>query len=318
MNAYRSGATELTAALRDAWVIIPVHNRKNITLDCLCELRRGRCWKRINVVIIDDGSTDGTAEAIQRAFPTVHLLKGDGSLWWGGSIKAGMEYALNRGGEVLIWLNDDIHLDLGAIELITRRVATDPDTLLGGMIRPSESIEYHSTVNGRKQPYTTRWKKTRFGLIPQPYESTLNIQPSDALSGRFTAVHRRVVDEIGLPDVEKFPQNYCDHDYTYRAKEAGFNLGIYTPATGEDIDASPYRSRISSAQSLESVLKDSLFAHRKTGRSYLEQLRRDRRFVNGPWPVVVLAMIYSIVKISGGLGLKFLLTLLLDNHRLTD
>lgn len=306
------------SVLEDTWVVIPVHDRREITLSCLSELRDGEDWDALNVVVVDDGSTDGTAAAIRDEFPSVHLVDGDGTLWWGGAVRAGMEYALDRDGEIVVWLNDDVYPDPGAVEALASRVAASPDALLGGLIRPTDDIEFHSTVNGRKQPYTTRWKKTRLGLVPREYDPTREVQPSDALSGRFTAIHRRVVEDIGLPDDETFPQNYCDHDYTYRAKEAGFDLGIYTPATARDTDASPYRSRISPAHSFEKVLKDSLYARRKTGRSYLEQFRRDRRFVDGPLPVVALAMAYHALKISGGLALKLLLALLSSDHRLRE
>jgi GT2 family glycosyltransferase len=53
------------------YILIPVHNRKAITLTCLATLQRHGDLDRYQVVVIDDGSTDGTAEAIQTSFPSL-------------------------------------------------------------------------------------------------------------------------------------------------------------------------------------------------------------------------------------------------------
>jgi GT2 family glycosyltransferase len=301
--------------LADTWVILPVHNRRDITLACLGELRSGQAWAQLNVVVIDDGSTDGTGEGIRERFPSVHVLEGDGSLWWGGGIRRGLAYAMDRDAEVFVWLNDDVYPDPGSVERLAARVAEGPERVLSGMVRPDEPLPYHSTVDGERQGYTTRWRKTRTRVVPTVYEPTLEVQPCDALSGRFVGIHREVVEAIGLPDDETFPQNYCDHDYTYRATEHGFGVGVYTPATAWDTDASPYHSRISAERAFLPVLKDALFASRYTGRSFLDQYRLDRRFVDGSPLLVALVVVFHAAKICAALGIKLVLTLLSGRHR---
>src|SRR5262249_30819112 len=75
--------------------VIPVHNRIDETRACLLCLKR-EDYPRLAVVVIDDGSTDGTAEAIAREFPHVTLLHGDGTLWWTGAMVLGVRHVLRH------------------------------------------------------------------------------------------------------------------------------------------------------------------------------------------------------------------------------
>src|SRR4051794_31461687 len=60
-------------------IVAPVHNRKNITLQCLRSISRLNSeGLDISVVIVDDGSTDGSSAEINSEFPTVDVVKGDG------------------------------------------------------------------------------------------------------------------------------------------------------------------------------------------------------------------------------------------------
>jgi len=92
-------------------VIIPVFNRRETTLKCLGLLKNNVLIPNnslINIIVVDDGSTDGTAAAIKLAFPDVKILNGDGNLWWTGAINMGVEFALSQDFDYLLTrLNDD-------------------------------------------------------------------------------------------------------------------------------------------------------------------------------------------------------------------
>lgn len=66
-------------------IIIPVHNRLNFTIDCLNSLKKQDIYNQFNLIVVDDGSTDGTSEYLKKNFPEVKILNGDGSLYWGGA-----------------------------------------------------------------------------------------------------------------------------------------------------------------------------------------------------------------------------------------
>ena len=80
-------------------IVIPVHNRKQYTRDCLHSLQK-QTISSYRVIIVDDGSTDGTREMLRREFPEVIVLTGDGNLFWTGQLLEEDDTIFNHFGEI--------------------------------------------------------------------------------------------------------------------------------------------------------------------------------------------------------------------------
>ncbi len=106
-------------------IVIPVHNRKYLTNKCLNSLQR-QTYKNFNIIVIDDGSTDGTSKMIQNDFPGVILLHGDGNLWWTGATNMGCRYAIENGAKYILTLNDDVIVKHDYIEKMIYAVTPIP------------------------------------------------------------------------------------------------------------------------------------------------------------------------------------------------
>jgi GT2 family glycosyltransferase len=75
------------------YVVVPVYNRKPLVerfLQCMSE----QTFRNFTVIIVDDGSTDGTAAMIEEKFPDVQILHGDENLWWTGATNIGVRHAM--------------------------------------------------------------------------------------------------------------------------------------------------------------------------------------------------------------------------------
>lgn len=116
---------------KSASIIIPVHNRKEITIKCLQHLKQCGDLQQYHTIVIDDGSTDGTAEAINQFYPEVTILTGDGDLWWTGAIALGMKYAIEQQAEYIIWLNDDCLPAKGSLATLLHFLKTHPNAIAG-------------------------------------------------------------------------------------------------------------------------------------------------------------------------------------------
>ena len=101
------------AGLRIA-AVMAVHNRRDLTLACLDSLRAQQlAGGTLDVFVLDDASTDGTAAAVLERHPDVRLLRGDGQLYWNGGMRRAFGEAMAGDYDYYLWMNDDTELDDG-------------------------------------------------------------------------------------------------------------------------------------------------------------------------------------------------------------
>ena len=103
-------------------IIISIHNRLKYTKRCLHCLNDASKKYLVDLIIIDDGSSDGSFSWIKRNYPEAYLIKGDGNLWFGRSTQMGINYALskNRYDYILILNNDTFMLE-GSIDKMVEK-----------------------------------------------------------------------------------------------------------------------------------------------------------------------------------------------------
>lgn len=96
------------------------HNRKSKTLATLESLFQQRSIDEIGhkVYLVDDGSTDGTSQAVQQKYPQVKLFSGDGNLFWNGGMRIAFSEAMKDEPDYYLWLNDDTVLASEALNTL--------------------------------------------------------------------------------------------------------------------------------------------------------------------------------------------------------
>lgn len=205
-------------------ILITCHNRKDKTVSCLDSIQRtiSPCEERISpkVFLVDDGCTDGTADAVRGAgysFP-VHIIEGDGNLFWNGGMILAWKEALRTGGfDGYLWINDDITMlpefwpDLLTTDDYCRR-----NYGRGGIYVGSTKDSQTGRLTYGGFFYNNKWTLEDRFVIPDGE----HIQPCEAAHGNITYVAHDVVESRGILD-SRYWHGGSDHDYTYLANKAG-------------------------------------------------------------------------------------------------
>ena len=188
-----------------------------VTLNCLKQLTAFD-QPQWHIIIVDDGSTDGSSEAIRKDFPHVTILEGDGNLFWTGAIELGMRHAIASGADCCVWINDDMTLKAESINTLVD-FSIENNALVsaqGTIVREDLGIWFFPALI-----------KDSKGLTYQEINPLSKIPYiSDTTRGNLVAIPKSVIDQVGYPDGKNIPHVGGDSDYGLRVTAA--QLRCYT------------------------------------------------------------------------------------------
>ena len=193
------------------FVLLPVHNRQQVTRKFMGSLG-AQTYQSLRLIVIDDGSTDGTAAMIKQLRPDAEIVKGDGNWWWGGCMQRGYQWLLKhdpRQEDIVLIANDDIIFSSNFIEKAVAALVGEQSALLGAQLQDS--------ATGRVLESGVHADLRRFSFRAAESAQEINCLPARALLLRWADMRR-----IGGFHPLLLPHYWADYEYTLRA----FRLGI--------------------------------------------------------------------------------------------
>jgi GT2 family glycosyltransferase len=194
------------------FVLLPVHNRRSLTVRFVAQLR-DQTDRGFRLVLIDDGSTDGSASAVEEIIPETVVLRGNGNLWWGGSLQRGYEWIRDRrpsGRDLVLIVNDDTQIE-SAFLATGRRILSEHERslVLAQLHDESDALE---EVGARVD-----WRSLQFHGVLDP--AAVNVFSTRGLFLRAT-------DFVALGGFHPrlLPHYASDYEFTIRAAKRGYSL----------------------------------------------------------------------------------------------
>jgi len=240
-------------------IVTPVFNRKEFTQNYLLALQQ-QTDKNFKVIIVDDGSTDGTSEMIKKDFPEVILLKEKGDLWWAKATNIGVRYALKEDTDYIMTLNDDTLPNEDFIEKMYYWIEKEPNILLGALAIENETGEI---VYGGEMHHWSNGKST-YLLDLLSEDEYMGIHKVNIFPGRGLLTPSIVFQKIGFYDSKNFPQTMADNDFAFRAVNHGYDIYINYDAKIKIFSNESAVSNIWKTRSLKNYF-DHLFNKRGGG-----------------------------------------------------
>jgi GT2 family glycosyltransferase len=207
-------------------VIILNWNGYEVTRDCLASLQESN-YASFEVILVDNGSDDSSAEKLAQEFGEVRLIKNPTNLGFTGGNNVGMRDALGRGAEYVLLLNNDTVVSPGFLKELVRVAEDDPKIgILNPKIyffEPTDMIWYGG---GMHKPWWSFPKHIDY----LKRDSSRNGKPREVsfVTGCACLIKREVVSRVGLLD-EHFFFGVEDLDWSIRIVRAGFKA-VYVPS----------------------------------------------------------------------------------------
>ncbi|WP_232424212.1 glycosyltransferase [Imhoffiella purpurea] len=202
-------------------IVVPVHDQFDYSHHCLAALERTQDEADFEVILVDDASTDGTADRLAE-YRNLVLIRNPQNLGFVGTCNRGAEAAR---GEILVFLNNDTQVQPGWLESLVRTFDERPEAGIVGsrLLYPDGRLQ---EAGGILFEDGSAWN---YGHLDDPNKPEYSyLRAVDYCSGAALAIRAHLFRQLGGFDETFAPAYYEDTDLAFRVRDAGYQV-YYQP-----------------------------------------------------------------------------------------
>lgn len=210
-------------------VIVPVFNRLALTQSLVACMRKQILNQSLHLVIVNDGSTDGTAEwlAAQR---DIEVLNGDGNLFWGGAVDFALRHVQAKFSveDWVLLMNNDTTVDAHFVQCLLDVAQAHAPAAVGSVIRDEADQVRILSIGAR----VDAWRLSTRDLLemPRSQQTPDMVLEVDALSGRGVLFPIASLNAAGGMRPRSLPHYLADYEMSLRVRKSGWRLLVSTSA----------------------------------------------------------------------------------------
>lgn len=216
-------------------IIIPTWNGQDVLMPCLASLA-GQTCRDFDVTVVDDGSTDGTVDAVHQGYPGVRVIALERNQGFCAAVNTGITATSN---ELIFLLNNDMTLMPDCLAQLVATLEHDRADMVAPIVlfQDEPDVVYSAgdcqRMNGRSECWGHKAVRKEF----VPPDTVFGVSAGAAL------YRRAIFDRVGVLD-EKYGAYFEDADLSFRARLAGFNAALATDAIAYHAGSASIRDRM--------------------------------------------------------------------------
>ena len=205
------------------YVIIPVYNRIHYTKKIISCLRSQTLRNNIKIIVVDDGSTDGTGKWLKKQ-NDVETLKGNGKLLWSGAVNLAIKNIFKKGSknDWILLINNDVEIKNNYVEFLYNVARNNYPAAVGSIVKSKNE----KLISIGAKILTNKLKVKEIYNNKFIFKESKILKNIDVLSGRGVLYPLKSIIEVNGLRPNLIPHYFADYDLSLRVKKKGYNLLI--------------------------------------------------------------------------------------------
>lgn len=204
------------------WIILVNWNKPELTAACIRSLQNTSQMESVKLLIVDNGSSDGSVTTLEQQFPHILVLETGRNLGFAGGANLGFKFAMANGAEYVGLVNNDVEFEDGTVAALMDSLQSHPSI---GVVCPLVSDYDGDLVWALGLSIDNQTGAVERVEAGRPISAVHSRRPFEveAATGTMMLMRRQVLEDVGLLD-ESFYLYYEEVDWSIRVSRAGYRI----------------------------------------------------------------------------------------------